>query len=99
MIDHDDEKQVGRAQSRHRKRRQVELDDLKQVLSTPSGRRFITRLLDQTGLLASDMFTGNSTTFYNLGKRDVGLWVYNEMMKAKPESMIEIMNDRLTEKQ
>jgi hypothetical protein len=45
------------------------------------------------------MFTGNSTTFYNLGKRDVGLWVYNEMMKAKPESMIEIMNDRLTEKQ
>jgi hypothetical protein len=99
VIDHDDEKQVGRAQSRHRKRRQVELDDLKQVLSTPSGRRFITRLLDQTGLLASDMFTGNSTTFYNLGKRDVGLWVYNEMMKAKPESMIEIMNDRLTEKQ
>lgn len=99
MIDHDDEKQVGRAQSRHRKRRQVELDDLKQVLNTPSGRRFITRLLDQTGLLASDMFTGNSTTFYNLGKRDVGLWVYNEMMKAKPESMIEIMNDRLTEKQ
>jgi hypothetical protein len=99
VIDHDDEKQVGRAQSRHRKRRQVELDDLKQVLNTPSGRRFITRLLDQTGLLASDMFTGNSTTFYNLGKRDVGLWVYNEMMKAKPESMIEIMNDRLTEKQ
>lgn len=99
MIDHDDEKQVGRAQSKHRKRRQVELDDLKQVLNTPSGRRFITRLLDQTGLLASDMFTGNSTTFYNLGKRDVGLWVYNEMMKAKPESMIEIMNDRLTEKQ
>ncbi|MGB0752444.1 MAG: hypothetical protein ACPGQI_10830 [Gammaproteobacteria bacterium] len=99
MIDHDDEKQVGRAQSRHRKRRQVELDDLKQVLNTPSGRRFITRLLDQTGLLASDMFTGNSTTFYNLGKRDVGLWVYNEIMKAKPESMIEIMNDRLTEKQ
>jgi hypothetical protein len=99
VIDHDDEKQVGRAQSRHRKRRQVELDDLKQVLNTPSGRRFITRLLDHTGLLASDMFTGNSTTFYNLGKRDVGLWVYNEMMKAKPESMIEIMNDRLTEKQ
>ena len=99
MIDHDDEKQVGRAQSRHRKRRQVELDDLKQVLNTPSGRRFITRLLDQTGLLASDMFTGNSTTFYNLGKRDVGLWVYNEMMKAKPKSMIEIMNDKLTEKQ
>jgi hypothetical protein len=99
VIDHDDEKQVGRAQSKHRKRRQVELDDLKQVLNTPSGRRFITRLLDQTGLLASDMFTGNSTTFYNLGKRDVGLWVYNEMMKAKPESMIEIMNDRLTEKQ
>lgn len=99
MIDHDDEKQVGRAQSKHRKKRQVELDDLKQLLSTPSGRRFVTRLLDQTGLLASDMFTGNSTTFYNLGKRDVGLWVYNEIMQAKPVSMIEIMNDRLTEKQ
>ena len=98
MIDHDDEKQVGRAQSRHKKRRQIELDDLKKILETPSGRRFVTRLLDQTGLLAADMFTGNSTTFYNLGKRDIGLWMYNEMMSAKPESMIQIMNERLTEK-
>lgn len=93
--DYDDERQVARATTKQKKRRQIELEDFRSVLETPAGRRFISRLLDQTGLLATDMFTGNSTTFYNLGKRDTGLWIYNEIMSAAPAMMIRMMSEKL----
>lgn len=45
---------------------------LTELLSTKSGRWFLMRLLDATKV-NSICFTGNSKTFYNEGRRDVGL--------------------------
>lgn len=45
---------------------------LTELLSTKSGRWFLMRLLDATNV-HSKCFTGNSKTFYNEGRRDVGL--------------------------
>lgn len=47
---------------------------LTELLSTKSGRWFLMRLLDATKV-NSICFTGNSKTFYNEGRRDVGLSV------------------------
>lgn len=44
------------------------------LLNDERGRWFINRLLDKTCVVAK-CFTGNSTTFYNEGRRDVGLGV------------------------
>lgn len=44
----------------------------KKVLSTKEGRWFFSRLLDMTGYKAQS-FTGNSQTFYNEGRRAVGI--------------------------
>lgn len=51
---------------------------LKELLDTPSGRWFIMRLLDKTKVL-SDCFTGNSQTFYNEGRRKVGIDLVNDI--------------------
>ena len=53
--------------------------------------------MEQSKLLAPDMFTGNSTTFYNLGKRDLGLWLYNDIMGSEPKAFLTMMNDQLQE--
>lgn len=45
---------------------------LKSLLKSENGRWFLMRLLDMTGVMANS-FTGNSTTFYNEGRRQVGL--------------------------
>ena len=45
---------------------------LTELLSTECGRWFLMRLLDATQV-NSMCFTGNSKTFYNEGRRDVGL--------------------------
>lgn len=68
---------------------------LMELLLTPSGRWFLMRLLDATKVNAP-CFTGNSQTFYNEGRREVGLMLLNniaalglEGIKLKQEAEIE----------
>lgn len=56
--------------------RDRDIDALNHVLSTELGRWFFCRLLDRTDILKQS-FTGNSETFFNEGKRKVGLAYIN----------------------
>lgn len=50
----------------------LDQNSLTSILKSKEGRWFLMRLLDATGVNSSS-FTGNSTTFFNEGKRQVGL--------------------------
>lgn len=56
--------------------RDRDIEALNHVLSTELGRWFFCRLLDRTDILKQS-FTGNSETFFNEGKRKVGLAYMN----------------------
>lgn len=58
--------------------RNRDIDALNHVLSTELGRWFFCRLLDRTNILKQS-FTGNSETFFNEGKRKVGLTYMNDL--------------------
>lgn len=100
-----DEQQDFTDPSQHKKRTKKyklrearEKEDISKVLNTPHGRRFMWRILDQSKLLAPDMFTGqNDFTNHNLGKRDLGLWLYNEIMGSEPKAFIKMMDENLKE--
>jgi len=95
--DFTDPKQQGKRKKKNAQRMSREQEDLSKTLNNPAGRRVLWRILEQSKLLAPDMFTGNSTTFYNLGKRDLGLWLYNEIMGSEPKAFITMMEVRLEE--
>lgn len=46
----------------------------KVFLSTPEGKEVLGRLVDYSGIL-DQAFTGNSSTYFNLGKQEVGLYL------------------------
>ena len=96
--DFTDPKQHKKRTKKHKLVGQRENEDLSKMLNDPAGRRVLWRILDQSKLLAPDMFTGNSTTFYNLGKRDLGLWLYNEIMGSEPKAFMAMMDEQLKEK-
>lgn len=77
--EHDSEQQ--RASAFYRKR---ELHDIKTMMSEPMGRRFMWSLLGRAGVFLS-CFTGNSTTFFNEGKREIGLQYMHMINEACPE--------------
>lgn len=85
-----DETHVEKKARLERVRREQELNDLKALLDKPEFQRFMWRLLGECRMYESS-FTGNSVTFYNEGKRAVGIFLHQEIIEAKPESFIEMM--------
>jgi len=73
-----------------------EREELRYILDDPKGRRFLWRLLDYAGVYNSS-FTGNSFTFFNEGRRDVGLFVLDEVTDADPDAYLEMQRESLNE--
>ena len=68
------------------------------LLSTPDGKVLLFRLIEMTGVFASSV-TGNSATFYNEGRRSVGLELYRLLMSADPLALQKLVDFRRDELQ
>ena len=66
--------------------------DLRAVIGTDAGRRFIWTLLGDCGVFRTS-FTGNNSTFFNEGKRFVGLEVLKRMNSAAPEAFANMQRE------
>lgn len=72
--------------------RRRENSDLRKVLSTPEGRRFIWKMLGRAGVFRSS-FTGNSHTFFNEGKREIGLGLFEDVMTINSEMFVRMQKE------
>lgn len=87
-----DEEIVKDKTSKRKSKRDQELEDFKLILSTHGGRSFIWRLLGKCGVYKNS-FTGNSTTFFNEGKRNIGLQLLDEVFEADPNAFTKMQNE------
>lgn len=71
---------------------QTELNDMRQIMATDYGRRFMWNLLAKAGVYRTS-FTGNSTTFFNEGQRNIGLMMQSQILQACPEQYIVMLNE------
>lgn len=62
---------------------EIFIAQVRDVLRTKAGKRFVWDILSHCGL-NSNSFTGNSHTFYNEGRRGVGLYVLDLLEQADP---------------
>lgn len=76
---------VKRKKTRAQIKREGESEDIKQVLETQSGRNYVWKLLTSCGIYKSS-FTGNSTTFFNEGKRSIGLEMLEDILATVPNA-------------
>src|SRR3990172_8342493 len=87
-----DEVEVKKASLRENQDERQRLVDLKSLLELPHGRRFIWWMLESAGVYKSS-FTGNSTTFFNEGRRDLGLQLLAKITEASPEALVLMMQE------
>lgn len=73
-----------------RLQREAELKDLRLILETPEGVRFFKRFFDEAKMFQT-CFTGNSTTYHNEGRRDLGLKFFSDCVEACPEKISELI--------
>lgn len=86
-----DEQQVASAVGKERRIRTRELNDVRAVLATEEGRRFLWRLMGQCKVFESVKAGDDAMTNYNVGRQDIGHFVMAEVAEARPNALIEMM--------
>lgn len=81
-----DEQQIRDKDKKSKNERETELNDIKDILSRPSGMRFFKRMLAE-GHMFSTTFTGNSQSFFLEGHRNFMLRYFGDVCEACPEKV------------
>lgn len=68
------------------------VEGLGNLLSTKQGRSWYWNLLSQCGVFVTS-FTGNSATFFNEGKRQIGLMLVAELTREYPDHYVTMMKE------
>jgi hypothetical protein len=88
------ERTTANAAEEERQAREKELNDLRWVMGTKQGRRFMWRLLSKAGLYQSSFNTNNAVMAFNEGNRNAGLQQLNDIMEACPERYNEMLTEQ-----
>lgn len=84
--------QVREAKRKERWAHEDHISDMAWILSDVRGRRVLWKYLEHCGLFQTS-FTGNSTTFFNEGMRNIGLKLIADITTASPESYFMMMKE------
>jgi hypothetical protein len=90
-----DAKAQGRLRQREKVKRKQYDADLGSVMGTPEGRRLMWRLIDDTCGVYASSFTGNSQTFFNEGRRSIGLFLLGEAQRVAPADAVHMYQEQL----
>lgn len=77
---------------------QVEVEDLKWVLSDKRGRRFVARMLDQTGIWRLSFSTNALTMGFHEGARNLGLRLLADLTKHCPGRYLDMIKEALNDR-
>jgi hypothetical protein len=91
-----DEQAVRTQEKRNENQRKQEIEDVREILKTPHGVRFMRRLMVE-GRIFHSSFTGNSHTFYNEGWRGLALKILGDVSEASPNKLSEVLTEKKDE--
>lgn len=90
------EGQVNQAESKVKFERNQQLDDIRTVISTVQGRRFLWRLLGFCKTFET-VWENSARIHYNAGKQDVGHYLLAEINDAGQEAFFTMMREQTKE--
>lgn len=81
------------AEDRARRALEIEIDDLKWLMSNKRGRRFIFRLLERAGVWRLSFNTNALTMAFNEGTRNEGLRLLAQVTAHCPDRYMEMLKE------
>lgn len=84
-----DESQIRSAEVKKKIQEDNEHNDLKYILDSEQGRRFIWKQLERCGVFKSS-FTGSSETYFLEGQRNIGLKLLADVMACDPQAYLKM---------
>lgn len=93
------ERTTAKAAEEERLRREREANDLRWVLSTKQGRRFMWRLLSEAGVYRLSFNTNAATMAFNEGARNIGLGLVTSITEACPDLYAQMRAEQKDDKE
>lgn len=84
------EKQVNAAGKFEKHDRDVELEDIKELMRLPAGRRFVWRVLERCNTFGS-IWHASAAIHYNSGQQDIGHFIMSEIAEAGEDLLFKMM--------
>lgn len=82
----------GRKQKREE---QQELEDLRELLKLPAGRRFLWRMLERCAVWKTSFHPSGQVFAANEGRRGVGVELMTDLITADPQAWIDLQQELL----
>ncbi len=79
------EKEFAKAKTKQKHSRLIQLQDIRDILKTEAGRRFMWRYLDECGVFRSSYDASGSKVYFNEGMRNIGNQLLADITEASPE--------------
>lgn len=87
-----DKKQVKEASRKVKDLDAARIEDLRAVLQTIEGRRFLWRTLEHCQVFGT-IWHGSALIHYNSGRQDVGHYLMDQITQADPEAMVQMIKE------
>ena len=89
----DDEQPTAEQQKRQRELAERDAEDIRQVMSTESGRRVVWSVLEQGKVFASTFAVDPCVTAFNEGQRNLALALFSRVMTVCPEQYLKMADE------
>lgn len=87
-----DEEQVSKAKRNDKTKRDQEISDLRFMLQTIQGRRFVWRLIGHCKVFET-VWSPSAAIHYNSGQQDVGHFIMAELLAANENALLQMMKE------
>lgn len=87
-----DKEKINESAAKIKRKRTLELDDLRRILDTDFGRRFVWRLLSRARVFET-IWEPSAKIHYNAGQQDFGHFIMAELVECKPDALVQMMNE------
>lgn len=98
ILDDSPDPRIEESAKEAKRRRQRELSDIRKVVSSPEGRRFVYRIWGMCGIFRNSFSLNSNQTAFNEGRRDVGLAILNDVNKADRTAFSKMQSEAWSDK-
>lgn len=88
-----DEARIAEEAKRAKLRRERDIDDLKWLMAHAQGRRFICRMLEESGVYRTSFHVSGSTAAHNEGRKHIGYVLTSELMEFTPGAYVRLLKE------
>jgi len=79
-----------------KKERQKEIEDIRKILKTPEGRRFLWRIWSMAGMFREPFNPNSNNTGYNLGRMSIGRDILGDVNEADYTAFARIQQEYIS---